>query len=641
MAHLFGFRTFDPAEPAKSTHKFVCMLKNEPCIGIVKTHQKQTDAGKQCPRSSVRGTPFCPGHLQSDRHLKIATSHLPGAGKGLFAFRSSTSTGDEAFAKGDYVIEYIGERIDAKELEQRYKGMMAPFAIRIENTNDFIDGACARGAASFANHSDEHANVEFVVDSLSHLDDPDSSKHEEDGQTHVYLQAMKSIKQCDEILVNYGKEYGKPDDQKGMCYFTMRDKHFKPDKKNYLSEKEKNWKFCEDGKSGEENESTGFHPCGVDKSKTEKKEKSKTPRLAPTPTPRLAPTPAPRAHKPHPFCFFEDSARLSDADLLAADLDADLLAANADLDDQLAAIDAPAEWDQNFDLLKDEEQLAAEDAEDAEDAEMLKLLLNDDAADEALKDRKPAAEDADMLNLTDDDAADEAMKNRQAAEDAEMLNLLLNDDVDAKEVAEVLNVDDAAAKEKEASNHQPFVKFKIRITKDLTSCLKEGNADLNIHVVNYYLQYLRESSTTADDANTWIAPCAFLKTLDNHNEDRYFTRTFKGLKRIVIPGVHEKWWYLIFVDLEKRQIFKTTFGVDHHYTPHVLKEQKKIVTWLNNNLTEKVEWETLWWDKYSKTREDSGVYACMLADKLLLSEATDEDPKQFRKKMYAEIWKQK
>ena len=129
--------------------------------------------------------------------------------------------------------------------------------------------------------------------------------------------------------------------------------------------------------------------------------------------------------------------------------------------------------------------------------------------------------------------------------------------------------------------------------------------------------------------------------MHNHNEDRYFTRTFKGLKRIVIPGVHEKWWYLIFVDLEKRQIFKTTFGVDHHYTPHVLKEQKKIVTWLNNNLTEKVEWETLWWDKYSKTREDSGVYACMLADKLLVSEATDEDPKQFRKKMYAEIWKQK
>ena len=187
---------------------------------------------------------------------------------------------------------------------------------------------------------------------------------------------------------------------------------------------------------------------------------------------------------------------------------------------------------------------------------------------------------------------------------------------------------------------ESFVKFKVRITRDLTSCL-QSDKDLNVSVVNYYLQHLRDY--TQDNAGvTWVAPCSFLKALRNNNEDRYFKRTFEGLKRIVIPGVLDNWWYLIFVDLEKKHIITTRFGTEQ-FTKHVLTEKTNVVTWLNkHNLKNDVKWKTFRWNRYPRTHEDSGIFACMLAEKLLLPEAVEEkDPSNFRKKMYSEIWKQK
>ena len=159
--------------------------------------------------------------------------------------------------------------------------------------------------------------------------------------------------------------------------------------------------------------------------------------------------------------------------------------------------------------------------------------------------------------------------------------------------------------------------------------------DLNNNVINFYLRYL-----TKKRKDIFVAPTLFLKSLRENNATRYFSRTsLEGLKAIVIPAEHEKWWYLIYINVESKKIRILS-------TKNVPTDTSSIVSkWLGdfNAGTWKVENIK---SKNLRKHEDSGVYACMFAEmQISLLEANksaiETDPQEYRKQMNRNIWNER
>ena len=143
--------------------------------------------GNQCKRRVCIGTPFCWQHLASEKKLKIKTSNIRDAGKGIFGW-DPKNMNKVLFKKGQKIIEYAGELINLQELNRRYSDQTAPYGIEI-NENRFEDASIIRGIGALANHSRRN-NAEFDV-----------------SRNRIILKAVKKIKHDQEILVNYGNEY--------------------------------------------------------------------------------------------------------------------------------------------------------------------------------------------------------------------------------------------------------------------------------------------------------------------------------------------------------------------------------------------------------------------------------------------------
>ena len=652
MVHLFGFRSFESKDPQKkTTHKFVCALKDDVCI-----HQTSEKTGKPCTKNAVRGTPLCPQHLMTEYQLKIAVSHLPGAGKGLFAFRDGGKPGELVFNDDERIIEYIGERIDSATLEKRYVGKMAPFVIQIADTDEYIDGACERGAASFANHSVDQANAEFQWD-----DDKEAKT------IRVYLHATKPIYQCDEILVDYGKKYGDPSEQQGLCFYTKRFKVNPPDLSDFVKTKHDQWKFCEDGQSGGDEES-GNHPCPEQQRQKILPQKpklvfeGKKPRIYPAKAPEIhvvhvpaAPlsplrtteqeafripsfpilspqTPLPNLYpsfsrEASPFTFptfSEASSPLTPLPLTP--LTPLPLPLPLSINRRLKFMEGAEEGDSHR-AIEAEEREIAQTAQDAAEA------LDEEEADHRKVAQSARDEEAEEGRKEEAEEGREEEAEEGRGEEAEEVEEEGREEEEEEEEEEALEKADKGA---------DFVKFNVKITRDLTSCLLDTR-DLNNNVVNFYLRYL-----TKDRNDIFVAPSLFLKSLRNDNATRYFTGKLEGLKAIVIPSVHDKWWDLIYVNLESKKIYILRNG------KNLPKDNtfKIVVEWL-----EKLNAATKWVVNPMtlnnvKTHEDSGVYACMFAEMQIFSQifsddveaeaaATETDPLKYRKQMYTNIWNER
>jgi len=98
------------------------------------------------------------------------------AGLGLYA--------TEPIKQGEFIIEYIGERITAQEAAQRKTRYL--FEIDERHT---IDGATRKNIARYVNHFC-NPNVEAEI---------------EDGEIH--LSALRDIKAGEELGFDYGEEY--------------------------------------------------------------------------------------------------------------------------------------------------------------------------------------------------------------------------------------------------------------------------------------------------------------------------------------------------------------------------------------------------------------------------------------------------
>lgn len=168
---------------------FRCNLNSTLCTA----HSK---SGARCKRKCIIGFEYCFTHLQSELQLKIKDSDLPNAGKGLFAFDRTVGPDDIVFRAGDTICGYRGQVISTDEINERYDGYNAPYAVQI-NQNNAIDCACKRGVGSLANTYPGHNNARFSVNSRDRT---------------VSIKATKNIRNGREIYLAYGNAYNMNDE---------------------------------------------------------------------------------------------------------------------------------------------------------------------------------------------------------------------------------------------------------------------------------------------------------------------------------------------------------------------------------------------------------------------------------------------
>jgi hypothetical protein len=194
MPYNFKFSVDNP-NSRDNGQRFSCELESQQCVGTTK-------AGSQCSRSVVLGINLCWSHLQSEKHLKIKESTVPGAGKGLFAWAPSQSD-DWVFKKGDIICEYLGERMTKAKSTQRYgRDATAPYTVRIPHTHTDIDSSCVRGYASFTNAGNNYNSPVFPSNVAWSVVAKTRTK-----PAIIRFKAHRNIAHGEELLVHYGDEY--------------------------------------------------------------------------------------------------------------------------------------------------------------------------------------------------------------------------------------------------------------------------------------------------------------------------------------------------------------------------------------------------------------------------------------------------
>lgn len=114
-----------------------------------------------------------------DHHFKLVKVKRGLAGLGLYA--------GENIKKGEKIIEYIGNILNKEEADKK---TTAQYLFEI-NRNKTIDGSPRWNIARYANHScDGHTNAESEI-----------------TKGRVFIQAIKNIKEGEEITYDYGEEF--------------------------------------------------------------------------------------------------------------------------------------------------------------------------------------------------------------------------------------------------------------------------------------------------------------------------------------------------------------------------------------------------------------------------------------------------
>lgn len=166
---------------------FTCPLQCEQCSFIIPGKHRLC-RNKVC--IGVDDISYCSSHLRKVKHLRIRKSVIANAGRGLFADHISN---DIVFKKGDRILKYVGEIVSRDVIFNRYGLYTAPYAILVSKKHDiYIDAACKRSVASLINHpiSPQRPNVKFI-----------------NGRHGIWIQALRHIKNGEELYVNYGTEY--------------------------------------------------------------------------------------------------------------------------------------------------------------------------------------------------------------------------------------------------------------------------------------------------------------------------------------------------------------------------------------------------------------------------------------------------
>lgn len=168
---------------------FECELQCQRCAAL-------TAGGAQCRNRACIGVPKCWVHLLRDDALRIKTSSLPGAGRGLFAVKRNAPADAVLFRAGDKVADYGGEAVDRATLDARYgQRATAPYGLHVR-AGAYEDAACRRGVGAVANHAGTVAGVRRY---------PNAALKVRAGRGVVV--ATRPIRNNAEVLVSYGRSY--------------------------------------------------------------------------------------------------------------------------------------------------------------------------------------------------------------------------------------------------------------------------------------------------------------------------------------------------------------------------------------------------------------------------------------------------
>ena len=150
--------------------------------------------GERCKRNVCIGLDVCSTHLPFKYKVKIGTSLIPNSGKGLFAYQINAPDNAIIFRKDDTICPYNGEIIDQPTLVNRYGDFTAPYGFQTkQHPARYEDAATHRGVGSLINHKPgKSTNARLAINTRT-------------GKG--IIKAMKTIRQGDELYVNYGNEY--------------------------------------------------------------------------------------------------------------------------------------------------------------------------------------------------------------------------------------------------------------------------------------------------------------------------------------------------------------------------------------------------------------------------------------------------
>jgi hypothetical protein len=95
---------------------------------------------------------YCEACALSHLHLRIGLSTIPNSGLGLSAYDESKPNDAVIFKSNEKIIEYNGEITHDEEMDIRYEGFTAPYAVKLNSKKrENIDSALMRGIASLIN----------------------------------------------------------------------------------------------------------------------------------------------------------------------------------------------------------------------------------------------------------------------------------------------------------------------------------------------------------------------------------------------------------------------------------------------------------------------------------------------------------
>lgn len=153
----------------------------ERCKGITK-------AGGRCSRNTCLYADYCWQHTRSTRGLKIARSHIPRAGRGLFATKNHPAGTVIQYARD---VDYV----PFDELERRYPGdTLAVYAL------------CGTSRCYDA-RSTQSGLGRWINDPLHDPDQVNAVFMENNVDQKPYIQLIRDVIKGEEIYASYGTEY--------------------------------------------------------------------------------------------------------------------------------------------------------------------------------------------------------------------------------------------------------------------------------------------------------------------------------------------------------------------------------------------------------------------------------------------------
>jgi len=178
----------------------VKIKKNDPNRACSRCIAINENSGKQCGRRTCMSQ-YCWQHLKIKKGLKIDDSKLPNAGLGLFAVKKRKRSRDPVFEKNDKIDTYVGKVLN----DRQTKKSNSPYIAALKKNHNIDARKTNSCAARYIN--DARNTPRNVPRSRYNTDWTNNRKR-------IGVKAIRNISNNDELLLDYGSDYWKPEKKK-------------------------------------------------------------------------------------------------------------------------------------------------------------------------------------------------------------------------------------------------------------------------------------------------------------------------------------------------------------------------------------------------------------------------------------------